>query len=63
MIYAAICAIFLFAIFWFCWLFFYLFVRISLALTFTITYFMLWDDTKRKAICPNGFLSALFCMD
>lgn len=63
MIYAALFALLLFSIYVGCWLTFYLLAHIFISLSFTLTYFLSWDDKMRKAICPNGFLSALLYKD
>lgn len=63
MIYAILIALFLLATFIASWLLFFLLSYFLLTISFTLTYFFVWDAEKRKAICPNGFLSALLYFD
>lgn len=45
--------------FCFVWLFLALLFYSALYISLAFSYFFVWDEETRKAICPNGLLSAL----
>lgn len=60
MIFLTLAALLLLAVFVLCWAFFYLTALLFLSLSFTFSYFFVWNEEKRKAICPHGLFVSLF---